>query len=593
MESIVVFDFGSQYCHLIANRIRRLGVFSRIVDPSISLSEVSDAKGFILSGGPASVYDERAPTLNPEILASGKPILGICYGHQLLMHLCGGDVRKAPTHEFGISLLSAKPVGLFEGVPSSSKVWMSHGDHVARLPDGFECIASTPDCPIAAVVDPKRRIFGLQFHPEVSHTENGMKIFDNFLRFCGCAREWDMSRFLQEKIVQIRRQAGSKNVFMLASGGVDSTVCLSLLVRALGPDRVRALHVDTGFMRQNESAQVLQALRAQGFEHLQVEDASDYFFEKLAGVTDPEQKRKIIGNAFLEVQRRVFDRLNLDEDEWLLGQGTIYPDTIESGGTKNAQIIKTHHNRVELVQRLLAQGKVIEPLDQLYKDEVRELGKKLGLPAELVERHPFPGPGLAIRMLCSDRSEKPVLSDVAARVQSIASAAGLESVVLPIKSVGVQGDNRTFAHPAVLSGPADWEALEHVSTRITNEVREINRVLWQCAGEVTTRTRPALLSRERTQLLAKADELVQDTLRGKGLYDSVWQFPVVLVPLGPGNKETIVLRPVCSTDAMTVQFARLPLAFVQDVSRQLMALDGIGCVLYDVTNKPPGTIEWE
>lgn len=589
----MVLDFGGQYAHLIANRIRRLGVYAEVRDPASSVLEVRHAKGFILSGGPASVYGENAPAFNEQILGLGRPVLGICYGHQLLMHVLGGQVLQGKTHEFGVAELSIQSNPLFEGLRESERVWMSHADSVQELPQGFKCIGSTRDCAGAAVHHPGKNFFGLQFHPEVTHTENGMKILENFLRVCACKHEWGIPGYLDKKIQEIRVQVGGKKVFLLASGGVDSTVCLALLNRAVGSENVKALHIDNGFMRAHESERVIEALHQQGFSNFVHEDASGYFLEKTHGLIDPEEKRKAIGNAFIEVQQRALSDLRLNGDEWVLGQGTIYPDTIESGRTRHAKVIKTHHNRVQAVQELIAQGKVIEPLDELYKDEVRALGLELGLPLNVVQRHPFPGPGLAVRVLCSNGQEPGVPREVQDRVNALAMDKGFTAVILPLKSVGVQGDNRTYQHVAVLKGKGSWKELEALSTRITNEVREINRVAWLVKGIVTPRTVHALLSKKRLGVARNADALVGQNLHAFALYDSVWQFPVVLAPLECGQGEAVILRPVNSTEAMTARFAELPMEFVEKVSTALMGLEGVGAVLYDVTHKPPGTIEWE
>ncbi len=593
MDKIVVLDFGGQYAHLIANRIRRLGVYSEIHDSDVRAEKIRDAKGIILSGGPAGVFEENAPTMNPEILSRGIPILGICYGHQLLMHVLGAKVEKGKIHEFGKVQIQLTQTPLFEGLNAQENVWMSHADTVLTLPQGFECVASTRDCAIAAVHHSAKRMYGLQFHPEVTHTEKGMQILDNFIQICKCKREWTIPHYIDQKINEIRAQVGNKKVFLLASGGVDSTVCLALLNKALGPQNVKALHIDNGFMRANESMNVVAALRKQRFDNFMVEDASEYFLQQTHGLVDPEEKRKVIGKAFIEVQQRVLEKLGLNNNEWLLGQGTIYPDTIESGRTKHAQVIKTHHNRVAIIQELLAQGKVIEPLNQLYKDEVREVGTQLGLPTEVLQRHPFPGPGLGIRVLCNQGNEPPVNAAIKERVHTIAKENGFHSIIPPLKSVGVQGDNRTYQHPAILIGKRDWSTLEAASTRITNEVREINRVTYLCAGALVPRTRKGFLSKERLDVLRQADAIVEKHLREMGLYDSVWQFPVVLAPIECEGGEAIILRPVYSTEAMTARFADLPFSFVEKVSKELMQLNGVGAVLYDVTHKPPGTIEWE
>lgn len=600
MDKILVLDFGGQYCHLIANRIRRLGVLAEIVEPDSDFKELDGVKGLVLSGGPASVYDKNPPDWNKKILELGLPMLGICYGHQLLMQELGGKVEKGEKREYGtaeLTIIHHHPLTrpLTEGLRETERVWMSHGDLVSRLPQGFEAIGSTENCRFSFVADLGKKIVGLQFHPEVQHTPNGMRLLQNFLALCNCKKEWSTETYLEEKRKQIKKQVGNKKVFLLASGGVDSTVCFAMLNSILGKEKVRALHVDTGFMRKNESQNVKKALEKIGFANLCVVDASNYFFERVKGITDPEEKRKRIGNAFIEAQKKELKRLRLNSKEWLLGQGTIYPDTIESGRTKNSKLIKTHHNRVPLLLEMIHNGQVIEPLDGLYKDEVRELGEKLGLPHELVWRHPFPGPGLAIRILCSDgKQNKKEMGRLAMKTNSIAKNSGLHSFVLPVQSVGVQGDGRTFRHPAVLFGKANWKKLETVSTKLTNELREINRVLWFVDGKKGFELQSATLTKERVRLLQEADKLVFQEAKKAGLWEKIWQFPVVLIPIGSAKgKESIVLRPVYSRDAMTVQFADLPQPFVQKLAQKLLKITGIENVFFDITHKPPGTIEWE
>ena len=399
---IVVLDFGGQYAHLIANRVRRHHVWAEIRPPDTPLEELARADGLILSGGPSSVYAEDRPPFEEAVLASGKPILGLCYGHQLLCHALGGRVERGERMEYGAASLEVTAAtGVLAGLSPLEPIWMSHRDRVEEIPPGFEVLGRTEDCPVAAMGDDGRRIYGLQFHPEVTHTDSGMRILDNFLDLCGCARDWTMEGFIDRSMEELRAQARGRKVFLLVSGGVDSTVCFLLLNRALGTGRVLGLHIDNGFMRKGETAAVESLLKGSGFSNLKVVDASEAFLARVAGVSDPEAKRLAIGEEFIEVRDRVLADLDLDPDQWLLGQGTLYTDTIESGGTDHAEVIKTHHNRVGVIERLLAEGKVVEPLSQLYKDEVRELGEKLGVPHHLVWRHPFPGPGLAVRCLCA------------------------------------------------------------------------------------------------------------------------------------------------------------------------------------------------
>ncbi|MFH1567855.1 MAG: glutamine-hydrolyzing GMP synthase [Gemmatimonadota bacterium] len=616
-KGIAVLDFGGQYAHLIANRIRRLHVFAEILPPDAPPDAFAGAEGIILSGGPSSVYAEDRPPFNPDILGLGLPLLGLCYGHQLICHELGGQVRPGETMEFGAASLRVESAaGVLRGLGPRERIWMSHCDTVMALPEGFEVLGTTDDCPIAAMAHHQRRIYGLQFHPEVTHTEHGMQILESFVELCGCARDWTMEGFIDDSMAALKRQVAGRNVFLLVSGGVDSTVCFLLLNRALGAARVLGLHIDNGFMRQGETALVERLLGDSGFANLQVVDASEEFLSRVAGIADPEEKRRRIGEEFVEVRDRVLASLELDPEEWLLGQGTLYTDTIESGGTDHADVIKTHHNRVGVIEQLLAEGKVVEPLSQLYKDEVRELGEKLGLPHHLVWRHPFPGPGLAVRALCADGGPGetiPEAARTAARQLVERSGLDLEVEILPLRSVGVQGDGRTYAHPALLrrregdagllpreadgeGGAVSWDALEEISTELTNEIRAVNRVVVQLGPAARLRQRPVAgyLTRSRLDRLRLADQVVMEGLERHGLMEQVTQMPTVLVPLSSdGAAESLVLRPITTSDFMTARFDRLPAAFLRDVTARLLALAGIEAVYYDVTHKPPGTVEWE
>ncbi len=598
-DPIGVLDFGGQYTHLIANRIRRLRVYSEIVSPDSDSDRLRNFKGLILSGGPSSVYDADQPRFNPNLFDLGIPVLGLCYGHHLMAQQLGGVVEPGQTKEYGAAQLDIREkAGILEGLEDSETVWMSHGDHVAQAPPGFRVLGSTASCAIAAMGDPNRELYGLQFHPEVTHTPNGMRMLENFVALCGCERTWTMGNYIESSLQAIRDRMGDRNVFLFVSGGVDSTVAFVLLEKALGAKRVYGLHIDNGLMRKNESALVRDSLLEHGFTNFYVVDAGTDFLSALRGVVHPEAKRRIIGTQFIEVRDRAMEQLGLDPEQWILGQGTIYPDTIESGGTKNAAVIKTHHNRVALVEELIAQGKIIEPLSQLYKDEVREVGERLGIPKSLVWRHPFPGPGLGVRALCSDGSESlgEAEQNAEASAREIARKTGLDARILPIKSVGVQGDFRTYAHPVALIGTTDWQTLERVSTEITNRIPQINRAVLLLRPD----TLPPLfvkscdLSKKRLDLLREADAIATHALEEHGLMDAIWQMPVVLLPLSSdGEKESIVLRPVVSKEAMTARFSEIPMDVAMKMADDISALSGIEAVFYDVTHKPPGTIEWE
>jgi GMP synthase (glutamine-hydrolysing) len=386
-------------------------------------------------------------------------------------------------------------------------------------------------------------------------------------------------------------------VFLLASGGVDSTVAATLLTRALGPDRVDLLHVDNGLMRKDESAQVLEFFAGLGLgSHVHFVDASDRFLEALDGLIDPERKRWAIGNTFIDVFRDQASHLGIEGH--LLGQGTIYPDTIETGGTQRADTIKTHHNRVPVIEEMIEQGRVIEPLKELYKVEVRELGEKLGIPHDLVWRHPFPGPGLGVRCLCGNgEGDRTGFETIGPVVEKIGRDFGLKALPLPIRSVGVKADLRAYEHPVLVSGPADWKRLIEAASVLTADVPGINRCVWSLDREIPRTAQPlrATMTRDRLDLLRKADHIVMEGLRSHGLYDEIWQCPTVLIPLdlkGDGG-ELVVIRPVHSQRAMTAAPVDLPAALVDELRSEILGLDGVSGLALDITSKPPGTIEWE
>jgi GMP synthase (glutamine-hydrolysing) len=596
MDTIAVLDFGGQYAHLIANRIRRLGVYSEIVENGAPASALGRFRGIVLSGGPRSVTEPDAPRFDRGVLDLGVPVLGLCYGHQLIAQTLGGRVERGEVREYGIAFVDiVNDDPFFAGTPRRQQVWMSHGDTVKTLPAGFEVLGSTADCVAAAVRDVSRPIYGLQFHPEVTDTPNGQRMLDNFLNVCGCRREWNAAGYLREIEANVRHRCEGKKVFLLVSGGVDSSVAFVLLNNLLGRGRVLGLHIDNGLMRLDESVEVMRYMKAHGFDNLRICDASEEFLEALRGISEPEAKRKAIGRTFIEVQQKALAGMGLNVAEWMLGQGTIYPDTIESAGTRHADRIKTHHNRVDIVKELMEQGLVIEPLAQLYKDEVRELGEAQGLPRSLVWRHPFPGPGLGVRVLCSEGTAEPVADDTQRSVTAAAASHGYRATVLPVRSVGVQGDERTYAHPVLLDGRQDWAVLEKASTAITNSIKGVNRVLYGVrTGGTAYRLIRAHVTRERLDLLRAIDHQVTQLLHRHGQYDAIWQMPVVLLPLvNPAGGQCVVLRPITSTDAMTARFAPLNDEILEGIRAAAGRIDGIGDIFMDITHKPPGTIEWE
>lgn len=603
---IAVLDFGSQYTHLIARRVRELGVQSFIYPHDVRVGKLKDTWGIIMSGGPNTVNNETALSYDKELFDAGKPILGLCYSHQLIADHFGGQVVSSTTSEYGKqSVHLATDNDLFAHLLPRQTVWMSHADSVLKAPEGFVVLGMSDACPIVAMGNPRKRIYSTQFHVEVNHTPNGLAILKNFIfTVCEARQNWNTKGYLEIISESIRKQVGDKNVLLLVSGGVDSTVCFALLNKVLGKDRVYGMHMDTGFMRKDESTKIHNALADAGFDNLHVVQAQDRFFDALAGIIDPEEKRKRIGDLYLHIKDEEVVKLKLDPDKWMLAQGTIYPDTIESGGTKAAHKIKTHHNRSPKVLELLEQGTILEPLAELYKDEVRELGNELGLTHALVHRHPFPGPGLAIRALCTDGNTDVAVSEVNTKVDDVLTRFNAEhgtdivGDVVSVKSVGVQGDFRTYRHPVILRTDADWDVCEAASTTITNSVNAVNRAILLVAPRAVDFTEatihPATLTKDRITLLQEIDAMVEEEIRAAGVIDDIWQFPVVLVPFGIDGKESVVLRPFESKDVMTLNVYHMEKKLLQNiVARMDVWKDRISYIFYDLTHKPPGTVEWE
>lgn len=594
-SAIAIIDLGGQYCHLIARRLRDLRINAHILSPEIPAEDLRRYAGIILSGGPSSVYDSESPSVDPRIIDLGSPVLGICYGHQLLaMHL-GAEVKPGE-REFGLSRLSiTEGDSLFRDTPAIQKVWMSHSDSVESLPANLLPLATTERCGVAAFADLDRKLFGVQFHPEVSHSEHGLAILRNFgIGVCGIRPDVSATTRLSLLEEEIREKVADKSVFFLVSGGVDSSVAFALCARALPAGRMLGLYVDTGLMREGETEELRQSFRRLGLhEQLRVRDESARFLGALEGVVDPEKKRQIIGRSFVEVQAEAMREYGIDEAKWLLGQGTIYPDTIESGGgAGRAAVIKTHHNRCAEVVALLEKGQVIEPLAEFYKDEVREIGREIGLDAALTNRWPFPGPGLAIRILCNKAKD----ARAARPVRLATDFAEYRAVRLPLKSVGVQGDGRTYREVVALDGPLEYSTLHKISSDLCNLRTSVNRVIVRIAGDwelAEARVYPSGLTRERVATLRKADWIARSIMHDAGMTDSVWQFPVILIPVGHKVGDSVVLRPVNSVDGMTANSARLPFEVLDSMAEKIVDLPGVEAVFLDCTDKPPATIEWE
>lgn len=596
---IGVIDFGGQYAHLISSRIRHLGAYTEILSNEESPEKYREFSGLIFSGGPSSVYEENAPDISDSLFSLNIPILGICYGHQLLVKKLGGKVSNSYKREYGragLSIFNPFRYPITSGLSNKEVVWMSHGDEAIELPEGFVCFAESENCKNAGIIDPERRIIGIQFHPEVTHTRQGLKLLSNFISLCGLSGSWDLNQFLAQKIKELQEEIPAhKKVFMLVSGGVDSTVSYILLVRALGEARVKGLLIDTGFMRKDEVKNLQQNLSTIGV-HIYVSDESQRFYKALEGKTDPEEKRKIMGKLFLEARAEYAAKMNLNPQEWMLGQGTIYPDTIESGGTRHSHNIKTHHNRVQEILELMEKGELVEPIKELYKDEVRGLGILLGVDKEWTMRHPFPGPGLGVRMIATPIDTHIPEEDKLAEI--IGSYPSAMVSVLPVQSVGVQGDKRSYRHCAALNDFSDnWDTYNEISTRITNEITEINRVVFapfQRELPPSFYFNPIFMDKKHSDILREADAIVQDKLIQYKLLGEIWQFPVVLLPIGKEDFTfSIVLRPVESQEAMTANFYCMNREFLKDITHSLLSHPNISYVFYDLTHKPPGTIEWE
>ena len=499
-ELVLVLDFGGQYNQLIARRVREAKVYSEMISYKTSVAEIKarNPKGIIFSGGPASVLEPNAPLVDPEIYELGIPILGICYGMQLMAVQLGGRAEQPEVREYGYAeLMIAKATGMWRGLAGRRPCWMSHGIAVMQLPPGFAAAASTRHTAVAAMFDEQRKFYGVQFHPEVKHTPDGQRMLEQFLfDVCGCTGNWTMESFIETQIAEIRAKVGKKKVLCALSGGVDSSVAAVLVHEAVG-DQLTCVFVDHGFMRKDEAEQVKKVFAEQFHLNLVSVDARERFMGKLTGVTDPEAKRKAIGNEFI----RLFEdeARKLGQVDYLV-QGTLYPDIVESG-TETAQTIKSHHNVGGLPEDM--QFELIEPLRLLFKDEVRRVGLELGLPEEIVWRQPFPGPGLAIRILGEVTQEKlEILREADAVIVEEIRRAGLYQdlwqsfgVLLSLRSVGVMGDERTYAYPLVLRAvtsddamTADWarlpyDVLERISLRIVNEVRGINRVVYDITSK--------------------------------------------------------------------------------------------------------------
>lgn len=615
-NTLAILDAGAQYGKVIDRRVRELGVRTEIIPLDSPTKQLEQYSAFIISGGPESVYGPSAPEYNPDIFKLGKPVLGICYGQQLINYVHGGTVEKKSVREDGQFEISvATDSLLFAGLTPKQHVLLTHGDSVEQVPSGFRIIARSGEL-VAGLEHPELKLYAVQFHPEVDLTVSGKQILSNFLfKIAGLKSDFTLEDREAKAIAELQDQIGQQNALVLLSGGVDSTVTAALLSKAIHKKQIYAVHIDHGFMRQDESRQVLISLKSLGL-NIKLVDATETFArattvvdgkqtQPLNQVVSPEEKRKIIGDTFVKVAEQAIADFHLESQTTVLVQGTLRPDLIESASklaSAKADTIKTHHNDSGLVRELRDQGRVAEPLSQYHKDEVRQLGLKLGLPEQLVWRQPFPGPGLAIRILCA---QTPYLENYDQVYQQVAkySTGSISVSLLPIQSVGVQGDGRTYSYVVVLSGEMNWPVLRHMALAIPKAVHQVNRVVY-CFGDKLDQTikeiTPTLLTPEVVDKLRQADEIVSASLYHHDLVKTLTQIPVILLPLGFGEAgaHSVAIRTFITNDFMTgvpavpkIDIAQsVVLKMVKDIEDKVV---GVSRVLYDLTSKPPGTTEWE
>ncbi|TKJ17221.1 GMP synthase (glutamine-hydrolyzing) [Candidatus Woesearchaeota archaeon B3_Woes] len=615
-DEILVLDFGGQYTQLIAKSVRKSHVFSEILPFDTNLDDIvtRSPKGIILSGGPESVYEENAPLVDPNLFNLGIPVLGICYGMQLTNHLLEGGTLYGDSvdKEYGetdVSLDSNHP--LFSNLDSKIRGWMSHGDSVdlENLAEGFRQIAMTT-YHVAGIANDEKRIYGVQFHPEVTHTEKGLQIISNFVHnICGCSSEWTMENYIEQSKEYIRETVGNNDVLCFVSGGVDSTYVASLLAQTDIPGKKYFVYIDA-LMRKGESEEVIKALTQAGVENLIVKYAEDRFIDAVKGMSDPEDKRKAIGNLFGTLMQEVCEEQGIDSKKTFLAQGTLYTDLIESGKGvgKKAANIKSHHNvGCKFIEDLREEGRIVEPNRLIFKDEIREAARAIGLPLNISERQPYPGPGLGIRIVDSlpnwVNKEFYRTND---RVKEIASEFGLEGYVLPVKTVGVQGDNRTYTYLALLRGGRYWNKIREAAQRIPKEIHKINRIVYDIGNDQIDQKYldnfiQTQVTRETIDQLKEIDYVGREVIYSHGFTPNIAQTIFVLsgADVYDTNKRMAVLRAVTTDDFMTVSPVspidpeRMSWECLDEIGHKLKQDYNVGAFVIDVTDKPPATTCWE
>lgn len=617
MEKLAILDCGGQYTKVIDRRVRELGVKSDIFPINIKAEELKEYQSIILSGGPNSVSSDQRLKFDERIFELGVPVLGICYGMQLMSDHFGGTVAGNVVKEYGqneVWVDTSSPI--FDGLEENQKVLMSHGDTVKIAPEGFKIIAKSGQA-IAAIGNDEKKMYGLQFHPEVDLTENGMKILENFIRKVAKYQDfYALDDRIETSIKMIKEKVGDNKVVVLVSGGVDSAVTAALLIKALPAENVYAIHIDSGFMRKNESDVICENLKKLGLKNLIRENAKDYFFNTVVEVEgkkigplvdtiDPEAKRQIIGEIFIRIANNVIERLGLDPETTFIAQGTLRPDLIESGNpdiSGYAHKIKTHHNDVAIVREARKKGLIVETNSDWHKDEVRKVARKLGLEESIASRQPFPGPGLAIRLICHDKSEEAeITSDEVQKINSIIEGTSEKTQILPIKSVGVQGDCRSYRNLGVLYGNGidfSWNEVTTLAKQITDSINTINRVAYILnKKEIDQKINcfDMKINDECVDLLRELDKIVTSNLETS----KVSQTFAVLVPIGITKKYSVAIRTFVTNDFMTGRPGEIGKEVekkdIQNIVKEIEEKfsDKIEFIMYDVTSKPPATCEWQ